>query len=103
MGRPKGTQKTGGRVKGTPNKNPKPLKAAVARLLDEYNQSGKMDMDFGCIDPLERIKIAEKLMQYVMPKIQSVAVDVNAADENKTIEDRLRELSEKQEAEKVGR
>ena len=103
MGRPKGLPKTGGRVKGTPNNATKPIKAAVAEILDNYNKSGQMAMDFNCIDPLERIKIAEKLMQYVVPKIQSVAVDVNNTGENKTIEDRLRELSERQESEKVGK
>jgi hypothetical protein len=101
MAKAKGSPKTGGRKAGTPNKTPKPLKVAIAKILEQYNESGQMEMDFNCIDPLERIKIAEKLMQYVVPKIQSVAVDVNNTDGNKTIEDRLRELS--QQHDKVGK
>lgn len=34
MGRPKGTPKTGGRQKGTPNKNTRILKEAVLKALD---------------------------------------------------------------------
>ena len=94
MAKAKGSPKTGGRKAGTPNKTPKPLKVAIAKILEQYNESGQMEMDFNCMGPLERIKIAEKLMQYVVPKIQSVAVDVNNTDGNKTIEDRLRELSQ---------
>jgi hypothetical protein len=36
--------------------------------------------------------IAEKLMQYIMPRMQSTSVDITS-DAKKTIEDRLQELS----------
>lgn len=90
-------KKTGGRKKGTPNKVTGISRASIASMLAQYNESGQMNMDFNCLDPLERIKIAERLMQFVMPKIQSVAIDMNATEGNKTIEDRLAELSRKHE------
>lgn len=90
-------KKTGGRQKGTPNKVTTMSKAAIAEVLSDYNESGLLQSDFMLLKPLERITIAEKLMQYVMPKIQSVAVDLGASEENKTIEDRLIALSQKHE------
>jgi hypothetical protein len=53
-----------------------------------------MGRDFDSLDPKDRLAIAEKLMQYVMPKIQSVAVDLANADAKITIESKLKELSE---------
>lgn len=85
--------KTGGRVKGTPNKTTSITKAAIAELLSNYHKSGKMKADFDSIeDPKDRLLIAEKMMQYVMPKMQSVAfTDID--EKPKTIEDTLKELS----------
>lgn len=92
-------KKTGGRQKGTPNKVTTMSKAAIAEVLSGYNESGLLQSDFMLLKPLERITIAEKLMQYVMPKIQSVAVDLGGGDENRTIEDKLISLSIKYERE----
>ena len=92
-------KKTGGRQKGTPNKVTTISKAAIAEVLSDYNESGLLQSDFMLLKPLERITIAEKLMQYVMPKIQSVAVDLGGGDENRTIEDKLISLSIKYERE----
>ena len=92
-------KKTGGRQKGTPNEVTTMSKAAIAEVLSDYNESGLLQSDFMLLKPLERITIAEKLMQYVMPKIQSVAVDLGGGDENRTIEDKLISLSIKYERE----
>ena len=92
-------KKTGGRQKGTPNKVTTMSKAAIAEVLSDYNESGLLQSDFMLLKPLERITIAEKLMQYVMPKIQRVAVDLGGGDENRTIEDKLISLSIKYERE----
>ena len=92
-------KKTGGRQKGTPNKVTTMSKAAIAEVLSDYNESGLLQSDFMLLKLLERITIAEKLMQYVMPKIQSVAVDLGGGDENRTIEDKLISLSIKYERE----
>lgn len=93
---PKGVR-YGGRSKGTPNKTTMATKELITNLLSEYSNSGKMSLDFNALDPKDRLAIAEKLMQYVMPKIQSVAVDLQNADSKITIETRLRELSEEEE------
>ena len=86
-------KKTGGRVKGTPNKTPSPLKESIVKMLLEYRDSGKMEMDFAAIDPKDRLQISEKMMQYVMPKIQAVAVDLDAGVSKITIEQELINLS----------
>lgn len=80
-------------MKGTPNKTTSITKAAIAELLSNYHKSGKMKADFDSIeDPKDRLIIAEKMMQYVMPKMQSVAfTDID--EKPKTIEDTLKELS----------
>jgi hypothetical protein len=45
------------------------------------------------IDAKDRLIIAEKLMQYTMPKMQSTSVDIST-EHKKTIEDRLAELAD---------
>ena len=86
-------KKTGGRTKGTPNKTSSMTKTVVASLLDTYNNSGMMSDDFLALEPKDRLLIAEKLMNYVLPKMQSQQVDLTATTGELTIEARLRELS----------
>jgi hypothetical protein len=88
-----GRKKTGGRVAGTPNKITALTKATIAEMLANYKDSGLMDSDFLQLDPKDRLAIAEKLMQYTMPKIQSVEVDLAEGLKKRTIEDKLLELS----------
>lgn len=92
MPKKKGDPKTGGRVKGTPNKATSMNKAVIADLLNTYSSSGLMSKDFMALEPKDRLAIAERLTQYVMPKMQAVSAEVND-QRNLTIEDRLRELS----------
>lgn len=92
MPKKKGDPKTGGRVKGTPNKATSMSKAVIADLLNTYSSSGLMSKDFMALEPKDRLAIAERLTQYVMPKMQAVSAEVND-QRNLTIEDRLRELS----------
>lgn len=86
-------KKTGGRVKGTPNKATVLGKTVIIDLLSEYNNSGQMTSDFAELEPKERLIIAERLMQYVLPKMQSTSVDVAMSEKRKTIEDSLAELA----------
>ena len=86
-------KKTGGRKKGTPNKATTLGKEVIVTLLADYSESGLMTSDFMALDPKDRLLIAEKLMQYTMPKMQSTAVDITAVDREKTIEERLAELA----------
>lgn len=90
-------RKTGGRKKGTPNKSTALGKEVIVSLLSDYANSGLMTADFMALEPKDRLVIAERLMQYTMPKMQSTAVDLSAGDREKTIEDRLSELAGEEE------
>lgn len=90
----KGRKKTGGRQKGTPNKAPTPVKSIITNILTEYSNSGQMKKDFDKLDPKDRMAIAEKLSQYVMPKIQAVSVDLESNISKITIEQELINLSQ---------
>lgn len=86
--------KTGGRTKGTSNRVTSMTKDIINQLLGDYQESGLMATDFAALEPKDRLTIAEKLMQYTMPKMQSTAVDLTAKDSTSiTIEQRLRDLS----------
>lgn len=87
-------KKTGGRQKGTPNKTTQMNKRIISNLLADYSDSGLMAKDFSRLESKDRMSIAEKLMQYVMPKMQSSSVDVSMSDEKKTLEDTLASLSQ---------
>ena len=86
-------KKTGGRKKGTPNKSTALGKEVIVSLLADYSNSGLMTSDFLALDPKDRLIIAEKLMQYTMPKMQATAIDLTTGDKERTIEDRLAELA----------
>lgn len=87
-------KKTGGRVKGTPNRATTMNKQIISKLLAEYSESGLMDEDFMNLEGRDRLCIAEKLMQYVIPKMQSTAVDLAVSEDKKSLEQTLTELSE---------
>lgn len=86
-------KKTGGRKKGTPNKSTTLGKEVIVSLLADYSNSGLMTSDFMALDPKDRLVIAERLMQYTMPKMQATAIDLNTGVREKTIEDRIAELA----------
>lgn len=69
-------KKTGGRQKGTPNKATTTIREALSNLISDYQDSGKMSEDFFKLKPRERLIVAEKLMNYIAPKMQATAIDV---------------------------
>ena len=85
-GRKKGTVKTGGRQKGSPNKITKAVKECITNMLTEYTNSKTFFEDFATLEPKERLMIAEKLMNYIVPKMQSVAVEDNNKNKNSTVD-----------------
>lgn len=85
--------KTGGRVAGTPNKVTSLSKTVISNLLNDYQSTGLMYQDFLAIEPKDRMQIAERLMQYVMPRMQATQVDINTQDTQMTIERKLIERS----------
>lgn len=84
-GRQKGTIKTGGRQKGSPNKVTSAVKECISKMLTDYTNSETFLKDFAGLEPKERLMIAEKLMNYVVPKMQSVAVEDVNKDKNSTV------------------
>lgn len=78
MSRPKGTPKTGGRAKGTPNKVTYSLKEWITSLIDK--QRTQIEQDLQELEPKERLQMMEKLMQYVIPKqaAQQVKLDFDS-------------------------
>ena len=76
-----------------PNKATVLGKDAIVGLLADYSNSGLMSSDFAGLDPKDRLAIAERLMQYVMPKMQATALDISDTGHKKTIEDTLAELT----------
>jgi transposase len=84
MPREKGTQKTGGREKGTPNKVTADIKAWLVSLINKNKRQVEKDLEK--LDPKDRLLMFEKLMQYVIPKMQAITPESDQAD-NYTIED----------------
>lgn len=84
-GRQKGTAKTGGRQKGSPNKITVAVKECISNMLTDYTNSETFMKDFATLEPKERLMIAEKLMNYVVPKMQSVAMEDTGKDRNNTV------------------
>ena len=90
-------KKTGGRQKGSINKTTKVTRTIINELLTDYQDSGKMSSDFLTLEPKDRLMVAEKLMQYVLPKLQSTAVDLTGNNTEITIEQKLIDLSQENE------
>ena len=59
VGRPKGTPKTGGRKKGTPNKISSALKEAILEAAENAGKRLKPDAESGTVAYLEQIAIQE--------------------------------------------
>lgn len=89
-------KKTGGRVKGTPNKLTALNRKAIEGVLADYNRSGLFTQDFLSLEPKDRITIAERLIQYTTPKMQSTTVDLTAENTECTIDIMLRKLAEEE-------
>lgn len=89
-------KKTGGRRAGTPNKASAAVRGAIAKMLDAYFTSETFESDIAELEPKDRVAAMEKFAAYVSPKLQSTTLDMTI-ESNKTIEDRLAELSDDEE------
>ena len=78
MSRTKGTPKTGGRTKGTPNKTSKSVREWISSIIDKNRR--QIVKDLKEVDAKERLRIFEKLLQYVIPKQQTQLVDITNFD-----------------------
>jgi hypothetical protein len=61
-----GRGRLGGRAKGTPNKATSTLKDWIVEVVD--SNRGQIIKDLSKVAPLERLKILEKLIGYVVAK-----------------------------------
>ena len=83
MGRPgriPGTvKKVAGRTKGTPNKTTAELRQLVASIVEK--NINKVNDDLAKMQPKDRVAMLEKLMAYVLPRMQAIAANVSAGVE----------------------
>ncbi|GHT06786.1 hypothetical protein AGMMS49525_15430 [Bacteroidia bacterium] len=70
MSKQKGTKKTGGRAKGTPNKVTTDLRTWINELLNDNRK--QFIADLKKLEPQQRVMIFEKMLSYAIPKMQSV-------------------------------
>lgn len=70
-----GKGRIGGRQKGTPNKVTATVKDWISQIIDD-NRS-QIEKDIKKLSPKDRLQMFEKLMQYVVPKQQSVKADID--------------------------
>ena len=73
MGRTKGSVKTGGRKKGTPNRASKDMKAWISEVL-EVGQS-MFVQNLSQIEPKDFCKVYLGLLGYVVPKMVAVSAE----------------------------
>lgn len=104
-------KKTGGRTKGTPNKN-NPFRAPLNDICMDYLTkkeqeivlpdgtketvfASQMELDIIAVaDPASRLGLMARIFKFVMPELKSVDMDMTVTDDSKTIIDRLSGLME---------
>lgn len=81
MPRKKGTPKTGGRIKGTPNKTTAAVKTYITDVLSDYMQPARrgsktpsLSKDLKDMLPADRVRAMTQLAGYVIPKQQALSV-----------------------------
>lgn len=87
VGRKKGTEKTGGRKKGTPNRISGTVKEWITSIIDTNRNQFKNDLEL--LEPGERVRVISNLLQYVTPKMQSVSPGEMLDAEYKKLEELL--------------
>lgn len=97
-------KKTGGRVKGTPNKD-NPLKGYIrahsVKYFTEPLEDGltQFEIDQMGLAPDDRVNAELRLLEFHQAKLKAVDANINTHNVSLTIEDKLRELCEEEEDE----
>ncbi len=87
-------RKTGGRKPGSLNKTTKVSREMIVGVLEKYQESGMMSEDLEALEPKDRIDIMVKLMNFVLPKMQSTQMDLTANVKELSVESDLTKLAE---------
>ena len=87
-------RKTGGRKPGSLNKTTKVSREMIVGVLEKYQESGMMSEDLEALEPKDRIDIMVKLMNFVLPKMQSTQMDLTANAKEASVESDLTKLAE---------
>lgn len=82
-----------GRPKGVPNRVTTELKTWIQELID--GNRSKFEKDLKELEPKDRLMIIERLMQYVVPKQQSISVEAQIAAEYSELEKLLDKAPDK--------
>ena len=64
-----------GRTKGTPNKVTKHLRESITSFLE--NNFERIEIDFELLSPKDRVKFYCDLLQYGLPKLQTVQLETD--------------------------
>ncbi len=67
--------KAGGRIAGTPNKVTADVRSTIKKIIEDNIE--QVSADIASLSPKDRVAIIEKLLQYVIPKIQAVEFDAS--------------------------
>lgn len=62
--------KTGGRELGTPNKLTADLRERISDFLNENWE--QIEKDFKTLEPEKRVMLFEKLLQFTLPRLQTI-------------------------------
>ncbi len=99
-------KKTGGRQKGTPNKD-NPLKGYIRAHSLAYfeprprkdEETGKefvasdFELDIAALAADDRVAAELRLLKFHMPEMKAIDMDMTVSETSKSIEDRLAELA----------
>jgi len=78
------TNNPNGRPKGVPNKVNGNLREMIQKIIEDNIDS--INDDLTNLEPKDRLVILERLMQYIIPKQQSVSVEAQIQAEYEAIE-----------------
>lgn len=79
-----GRGRIGGRAKGTPNKTTSTVKEWLTKLIQDNRQ--QVEDDLRNVLPEERLRIIASLLNYVVPKQQTVSIEESMAAEYRELE-----------------
>lgn len=94
-GKKKGSPKTGGRKKGTPNVISRDLRSRISIFLDsKWDDACKAWEEIQ--EPKDKLKLYIDLASFSVPKLQAVSLDATLKKEESSIEEDLLKLSEEE-------